>query len=205
MLHFLIFTKTHLRLFKDKKPLGCGLIIFSPIRLPVSGDRTLLTPLLRDTPPGRVALMRSLGKPQPSPGHSSSRGTPLSHVVGHIGKCHSAAASHGSLSEMWEFQVYSRTPQPESAFLQDPQVNLGTMKSGKHICPWWRAQVWCMKQVHQAGVPKLVHWDNPEGWAGEEGGRGIQDEGTHVHLWLIHVNIWQNPPQYCTVISPQLK
>ena len=39
-----------------------------------------------------------------------------------------------------------------------------------------------MKQVHQAGVPKLVHWDNPEGWAGEEGGRGIQDEGTHVHL-----------------------
>ena len=26
----------------------------------------------------------------------------------------------------------------------------------------------------------------------------------HVHLWLIHVDIWQNP-QYCKVISLQLK
>ena len=22
-----------------------------------------------------------------------------------------------------------------------------------------------------------------------------------VHLWLIHVDIWQKPPQYCKVIS----
>ena len=29
--------------------------------------------------------------------------------------------------------------------------------------------------------------------------------GTHVHLWLIHVNVWQNPSQYCKVISLQLK
>ena len=28
---------------------------------------------------------------------------------------------------------------------------------------------------------------------------------THIHLWLIHVNVWQNPPQYCKVISLQLK
>ena len=26
----------------------------------------------------------------------------------------------------------------------------------------------------------------------------------HVHPWLIHVNVWQNPLQYCKVISPQL-
>ena len=118
--------------------------------LPVSGGRTLLMPLLRDTLPGRVAVMRSLGKLQPSPGHSSSRGTALSHVVGQIGKCHSAAASHGSLSEMWDFQVCSRTPQPESAFLQDPQMNLGTVKSGKHLCLWWRAEIRCMKQSPQS-------------------------------------------------------
>ena len=26
----------------------------------------------------------------------------------------------------------------------------------------------------------LVHWDDPEGWYGEEGGRGVQD-GEHVY------------------------
>ena len=36
------------------------------------------------------------------------------------------------------------------------------------------------------------------------GGREVQD-GEHVHPWLIHVNVWQKPPQYFTVISLQLK
>jgi len=27
---------------------------------------------------------------------------------------------------------------------------------------------------------KPVHWDNPEGWDGEDGGRGIQD-GEHMY------------------------
>ena len=31
-----------------------------------------------------------------------------------------------------------------------------------------------------------------------EGGSGW---GTHVHPWLIHVNVWQKPPQYCKVIQ----
>ena len=35
-----------------------------------------------------------------------------------------------------------------------------------------------------------------------EGGLGW---GTHVHSWLIHVNIWQKPVQYCKVIRLQLK
>ena len=35
-----------------------------------------------------------------------------------------------------------------------------------------------------------------------EGGSGW---GTHVHPWLIHVNVWQKPLQYCKVISFQLK
>ena len=29
--------------------------------------------------------------------------------------------------------------------------------------------------------------------------------GTHVHSWLIHVNVWQKPLQYYKVISLQLK
>ena len=35
-----------------------------------------------------------------------------------------------------------------------------------------------------------------------EGGSGW---GTYVHPWLIHVNVWQKAPQYCKVISLQLK
>ena len=51
--------------------------------------------------------------------------------------------------------------------------------------------------MHETGHPKLVHWDNPEGRDGEGGGRGVEDEETHVHPWLIHVNVWQKPPHYC--------
>ena len=40
------------------------------------------------------------------------------------------------------------------------------------------------------------------GWRGRwEGGSGW---GTHVNPWLIRVNVWQNPLQYCKVISLQL-
>ena len=39
------------------------------------------------------------------------------------------------------------------------------------------------------------------GW----GGKGFWDGGTQVHLWLILVSVWQKPPQYCKVISLQLK
>jgi len=41
------------------------------------------------------------------------------------------------------------------------------------------------------------------GW----GGRwevGFRMGGIHVHPWLIHVNVWQKPPQYCKVINLQL-
>ena len=32
----------------------------------------------------------------------------------------------------------------------------------------------------------LVHWDDPEGWDGEEGGRGIQDgEHVYTHGWFM--------------------
>ena len=49
------------------------------------------------------------------------------------------------------------------------------------------------------------HWDDPEGWDGEGGGRGGQD-GEHMgNPWLIHVSVWQKPVQYCKVISLQLK
>ena len=53
----------------------------------------------------------------------------------------------------------------------------------------------------KAGHPKPVPWDNPEGRGGEGGERRVQDGGTHVYPWLIHVDVWQKPPQYCKVIQ----
>ena len=43
--------------------------------------------------------------------------------------------------------------------------------------------------MHDTGCWGLVHWDDPEGWDGEGGGRGVQD-GEHMNPWWIHV--WQN-------------
>ena len=61
------------------------------------------------------------------------------------------------------------------------------------------AQVGCMRQVLRAGAlgrPRGI------GWRGSwEGGSGW---GTHVNPWLIHVNVWQKPLQYCKVFSLQL-
>ena len=40
------------------------------------------------------------------------------------------------------------------------------------------------------------------GWRGRwEGGSGW---GIHVNPWLINVNVWQKPLQYCKIISLQL-
>ena len=48
--------------------------------------------------------------------------------------------------------------------------------------------------MYDTGCSGLVQWDDPEGWYGEGGGRGVQDgEGTRVHLWQIHVDVWQKP------------
>ena len=34
--------------------------------------------------------------------------------------------------------------------------------------------------MHETGCSGLVHWDDPEGWDGDGGGRGVQD-GEHIY------------------------
>ena len=48
--------------------------------------------------------------------------------------------------------------------------------------------------MQDTGCLGLVHWDDPEGWYGEGGGRREGDSGlgTRVHLWQVHVDVWQN-------------
>ena len=45
--------------------------------------------------------------------------------------------------------------------------------------------------IQDTGCLGLVHWDEQRDDIGREmgGGSGL---GTHVHLWRIHVNVWQN-------------
>ena len=35
--------------------------------------------------------------------------------------------------------------------------------------------------MHETGCSWLVHWDDPEGWDGEGGGRGVQ-VGKHMYI-----------------------
>ena len=59
--------------------------------------------------------------------------------------------------------------------------------------------VGCMRQVLRAGA---LGRPRGMGWRGrQEGGSGW---GTHVNPWLIYVNVWQKPLQYCKAISLQL-
>ena len=41
-------------------------------------------------------------------------------------------------------------------------------------------QIASLGLMHDTGCSGLVHWDDPEGWNGEGGGRGFQD-GEHMY------------------------
>ena len=58
--------------------------------------------------------------------------------------------------------------------------------------------------MHETGHLKPVHRDNAAYGRGMEVGGGF-GMGTQVHPWLTYVSVWQKPPQYCKVISLQLK
>ena len=40
--------------------------------------------------------------------------------------------------------------------------------------------------MHETGYPGPVHWDDPKGWDGEGGGRGVQDGG-HMYPMLMFI------------------
>ena len=48
------------------------------------------------------------------------------------------------------------------------------------------------ESIQRGGMGRLV------------GGR-LKKEGTYVYLWLIHVDVWQKPTQFCKSIILQLK
>ena len=68
-----------------------------------------------------------------------------------------------------------------------------------HMWNRWPGQVQCMKQGTQSQCTGTTQRDG----MGREVGGGFR-KGPHVHLGLIHVNVWQKLPQYCKVISLQI-
>ena len=65
-----------------------------------------------------------------------------------------------------------------------------------HMWNRWPVQVWCMKQGNQSWCTGTIQRNG----MGREVG-GVLGLGAHVHPWLIHINVWQKPPQYCKAIA----
>ena len=84
-------------------------------------------------------------------------------------------------------------------------TNWATREAPLHVLPdlktnpGYHSNMMLLRQVlgpDALGRPRGI------GWRGRwEGGSGW---GIHVYPWLIHVNVWQKPLQYCKVISLQL-
>ena len=72
-----------------------------------------------------------------------------------------------------------------------------------HMCSGSPVQVQCMRQGAHGWCTGMILGDGMGREVG--GGWGVLD-GEHMCAcgWLIHVNVWQKPLQYCKVISLQL-
>ena len=53
-------------------------------------------------------------------------------------------------------------------------------EKGIETCILYVKRIASPDSMHDAGCSGLVHWDDPEGWCGEGGRRGVQD-GEHVY------------------------
>ena len=78
------------------------------------------------------------------------------------------------------------------------------MGEGERGMIWENSIETCiLSSVKQITSPGWMHETSVQGWYTGMG-RGESGWGTHLNPWLIHVNVWQKPLQYCKVISLQL-
>ena len=54
--------------------------------------------------------------------------------------------------------------------------------------------------MQDTGCLGLVHWDDPEGWDGEGGGKEVQD-GEYMYTRGGFMSMYGKTKQYCKVIS----
>ena len=71
---------------------------------------------------------------------------------------------------------------------QKERANLKLIKCFKNSECMRKSISGCLKimvspdSMHDTGCLGLLHWDDPEGWYGKGGGRGVQD-GEHVYTY----------------------
>ena len=58
--------------------------------------------------------------------------------------------------------------------------------------------------IHDTGCLGLVHWDDPEGWYREGGGRGVQD-GEHVYTHGGFMSMYGNIVKFKNKINKKKK
>ena len=62
----------------------------------------------------------------------------------------------------------------------------------------YKKRIASLGSIQDTGCLGLVHWDDPERWYGEGGGRGVQDwEIMHIHGG--YMSMYGKPMQYCKV------
>ena len=66
----------------------------------------------------------------------------------------------------------------------------------------YKKQIASLGSMQDTRCLGLVHWDDPEGWYGEGGGRGFRMGNTCTSV-ADHVDVWQN--KYNNINSLQLK
>ena len=59
--------------------------------------------------------------------------------------------------------------------------------------------------LYGARCSNQVLRDNLEAWGGVGDAEGFERGELYVYLWLIHVDVWQKPRQFCKAIILKLK
>ena len=59
--------------------------------------------------------------------------------------------------------------------------------------------------IHEQGTQSRCSGTAQRDGVGKGSGSGVQDGGTQAHPGVIHVSVWQKPPQHCQEIILQLK
>ena len=97
-------------------------------------------------------------------------------------------------TEVWN-RLLDSVGEGEVGMFQENSIETCILSRVKQVTsPGWMhetsAWAWCTGKTQRDWVEREV--GGGSGW------------GTHVNPWLIHFNVWQNPLQYCKVISLQL-
>ena len=73
--------------------------------------------------------------------------------------------------------LYVRQQETQMCSLDSVGEGEGGMiwENGSETCIIYVKQIASPGSMHDTGCLGLVHWDDPEGWYGEGGGRGVQD------------------------------